>query len=92
MEYRLRTLEEDSKRNQATHKEFFERFEKLGEQHARIDAQYATIMATLVKLETAIEEIKSKPARRWDGIVEKVILGIVAALLGYVLIRLGLPV
>lgn len=89
-EYRLKVLEEDSRRNQETHKEFFSRFERLGEAHARIDAQYASIMTTLTKLETAIEELKGKPVKRWDGIVDKLIWAVLAAMLGFVAAQIGL--
>lgn len=37
-----------------------------------------------------VEEIKSKPAKRWESVVEKIILGIVTALVGYFAARLGL--
>lgn len=37
-----------------------------------------------------VEEIKSKPAKRWDSIVEKILTVVIAALVGYVLARLGL--
>lgn len=85
IEFRLSRLEEDSRRNQETHKEFFARFEKFGNEHARIDAQYANIMTTLCKLEAAIEELKSKPAKRWDSVIAAAITGVVGFLIAHAL-------
>lgn len=90
IEYRLKALEDDSLRNQQTHKEFFARFEKMSTEYTRIDAQYANILTTLAKLESAIEELKAKPAKRWDGIVDKLIWAVLAAVLGFVLAQVGI--
>lgn len=85
LEGRVKALEEDSRRNQETHKEFFGRFERVGENYARIDAQYANIMSTLSRLDSAVEELKAKPARRWESVIAAAITGVVAFVLGLVL-------
>lgn len=85
LEDRVRALEEDSRRNQETHKEFFARFERVGENYARIDAQYANIMSTLARLDTAVEELKSKPGKRWESIVAAVIAGVASFVVAWVL-------
>lgn len=36
-----------------------------------------------------VEEIKEKPARRWDGLIEKALLTFVGALVSYILSKLG---
>ncbi len=90
IEVRLKSLEEDSRRNQETHKEFFVPFERLGMEYARIETQYADIMKTLDRLRDAIEELKAKPAKRWDGIVDKALWAVLAAVIAFFLGRLGL--
>jgi hypothetical protein len=42
------------------------------------------------KLDGKVEVLEQKPAKRWEGIVEKVILTVAAALVGYLLSRIGL--
>lgn len=37
-----------------------------------------------------VEEIKDKPAKRWDGLVEKIIFTVVGALVTFVLAKIGL--
>lgn len=45
---------------------------------------------TLERLDTKVEHIETKPAKRWDSIVEKIILAFVAALVGALLAHFGL--
>jgi len=45
---------------------------------------------TVDKLDKKVEALEQKPAKRWDGLVDKIILTIVAALVGFGLARLGL--
>lgn len=44
----------------------------------------------LEKLPDEIDELKAKPAKRWDGMVEKVIWTLVAAVIGCALAKIGL--
>ena len=37
-----------------------------------------------------IKELKAKPAKRWDSIVDKIIMTVVGAVIAYVLMRVGL--
>lgn len=38
-----------------------------------------------------LEELEKKPARRWDSIVDKILMTVIGALLAFVLLKLGLP-
>ena len=84
-EFRLVALEEDSRRNQQTHKEFFARFESQGKDYTRVDAQYSSIMSTLSKLERTVEELKDKPAKRWDTVIVAIITAVVGVVVGLVM-------
>ena len=86
LEERVKALELDCKRNQDTHREFYSKFEGLAVQTALTDERYAAIMATLAKLETAIEELKNKPAKRWETVVNSALQWAVVALLGAVVL------
>ena len=45
---------------------------------------------TLERLDTKVECIEAKPGKRWDSLVEKIILAVVAALVGAALAHFGL--
>ena len=48
-----------------------------------------TLGENVERLTDKVDALESKPAKRWDGLVDKVILTIVAALVGFALARLG---
>lgn len=94
---RVEALEEDSRRNQATHKEFFNRFEAIGERMARTDEKYTQIIrdtseikADLRETKNAVQALNEKPGKRWEGLVEKAIWAVCAAFIAYALARIGL--
>lgn len=78
---RVKALEQDSGCNQVTHREFYSKFEGLAVQTALTDERYAAIMASLVKLETVIEELKGKPGKRWESVVNTALQWVVVAFL-----------
>ena len=43
------------------------------------------------KLDNKVDVLEQKPAKRWDTVVEKIILALVGAVVGYFLVKLGLP-
>ena len=47
-------------------------------------------MEKLDRLSGDVKELKAKPAKRWESIVEKVIGLVIAAVVGFALARLGL--
>lgn len=42
------------------------------------------------KLDIKVDVLEQKPAKRWDGVVEKIIMLIVAAVIGFLLSKIGL--
>ena len=48
------------------------------------------VVETVGKLDTKVTLLEEKPAKRWDSLVDKIIWAVAAALIGFVLARLGL--
>ena len=42
------------------------------------------------KLDEKVEVLEHKPAKRWESVVDKVVMTIVGAVIGYILVRIGL--
>ena len=94
-EKRLTAIEERSKSNT-------KRLDKLEESTEAISrlATSMEVMAerqervatteTVDKLDEKVTVLESKPARRWDGLVDKALWAIVAAAIGFVLGQIGL--
>lgn len=92
-ERRLTEVEERSKSNS-------HRLDKLEESTEAINrlATSMEIMAerqeqtveTIDKLDRKVTALEEKPARRWDGLVDKIVWAIAAAFVGFILAQLGL--
>jgi hypothetical protein len=48
------------------------------------------IKKDLTALDGKVETLERKPGKRWDGIVEKAILTVIAAVIGFILAKIGL--
>ena len=97
MEQRIVMLEQDSDRNQATHREFYNRFEAISEKLARNDERYTQIIKDtgeikqdIKETKTAVQALNEKPARRWESLIAAAISAIVGVLIGFLAVRLGM--
>lgn len=52
--------------------------------------QMKTMNSKVDKLTTKVDVLEDKPAKRWDSLVEKVIWAVVAAVVAFILGRVGL--
>lgn len=86
LEKRVADLEKDSERNQHTHKEFYGKFEELGKSQAVADERYSAIQATLVSIQADLKELKEKPGKRWESVVQTVLQWVVVAILAAVVV------
>ena len=42
------------------------------------------------EIKSDVKELASKPAKRWDSVIDKIVMIIVAAVVGYILAHVGL--
>lgn len=66
--------------------------DKLNTLQADFTKQFGQLQTEFNKALITIAELKEKPAKRWENIVDKVIWLAIAAMLGYVATKVGLPV
>ena len=52
--------------------------------------QMKTMNKSVSALADEVEDLKEKPGKRWDSLVDKIIWAVAAALLGFLLAKLGL--
>lgn len=64
--------------------------QKLATSVAVMAEQIKTMTASVNTLTGKVDKLEEKPAKRWDAIVEKIILVVVAALVGAALAHFGL--
>lgn len=97
MAQRIEALESDNKRHGDTHKQFYKKFERINEHMVRTDERYdklredtAEIKESIKENTEAIKAIKDKPAKLWDGLVEKAIWAVAGAVIVFLLSQIGL--
>lgn len=63
---------------------------ELAKSVAVMAEQMKTINTSVTTIKNEVEEIKEKPGRRWESLVDKIIWAVAAALIGYVIASIGL--
>lgn len=93
IEHRLTEVEERSKSNQYRLDEVEKRQDNLEELTSTVKVlavKEESIENTVGEIKDDVKALTSKPAQRWDGLVDKVILTVAAAVVGFVLAQIGL--
>ncbi len=82
-------LVEHREHSRKDHAEMFDRIRLLEIAQAETKTQYGQIMESLGGLRADINELKGKPAKRWDSVVDKVLLAVIAAIMAYIMTQIG---
>lgn len=73
-----------------THKEMYERIGSLEQNGAAVKATLDSMDEKLDKVVAWQESQQDKPSKRWDSLVDKAIWAIAAAVIAFLLARIGL--
>ena len=57
---------------------------------ARLDQRQKDMDTDVKEIKADVKALAGKPAKRWESIVDKTLMAAITALVGYVLVRLGL--
>ena len=90
MEARVSSLEKLQERHSDTHREMFDRIRELEKSDAVQDAHYKAIDAKLDELTALVKDLTGKAGKRWESLVEKGIWAVAAAVIAFLLGRVGL--
>lgn len=90
MEPRISALERANAQHGETHREIFRRLNDVERDNAVQDAHYKAIDAKLDELTIMVKELSGKAGKRWEGLVEKALWAVAAAVIAFVLGRVGL--
>ncbi len=93
---RIAALEQDNAHNKEAHKEIYQKLDAshtsaavIEEQLNQIKEDTEEIKASLQAERNAVQELRDKPGKRWDGIVDKAIWAFCAAVIAFLLGRVG---
>lgn len=73
-----------------THKDLYDRLRELEKAEAARNEQYDNIMEKLDRLIAWQEVEQAKPKKRWETIVDKSVWAVLAAVIAFILARIGL--
>ena len=93
IEHRLTEVESRSKSNAHRLDEMEKRQDDLDELVSTVKVladREVRVENDVKEIKDDVKSIKQKPIKRWDSIVDKIILTIVAAIIGFLLAQLGL--
>lgn len=85
-EHRLDKLEKD---HEALHS-MAASLEVMANEQKHQTQTISDVKTDVGRLESKVDVLESKPAKRWDGLVEKAIWAVVAAVIAFILGRVGL--
>ena len=90
LEARIEALEEWKDDSKKFHNDFFEWKNGQTARDAKLDEQLININKNVEKLLSQQEACTLKSGKRWDAIVDKVIWAVLAAVIAFVLAKIGL--
>lgn len=73
-----------------THRQTFDRIGALEQSGAAVRTRLDSIEEKLDELAVSVKALADKPAKRWDGIVGKAIWAVCAAVIAFLLAKIGL--
>ena len=76
--------------NKEAHKEFYSKLEASHTSVALIEQRLDQIKEDTEEIKETVQDMKDKPGKRWDGLVEKALWAVCAAVIAYLLGRVGL--
>lgn len=93
IEHRLTAVEDRSKSNTKRLDKLEESTEAINRMAISIEkmaTKQDTMNTSITKLTTDVETLKAEPGKRWKFVVEKAIYFVVAAVVGFILAKVGL--
>ena len=90
LEKRIEDLEAWRDDSKQFHASFYDWQRTQIAREARLDEQLNNMEKNIEKLVSKQEEQAAKPGKRWDSIVDKIIWAVLAAVITYLLARIGL--
>lgn len=92
-EHRLTAVEDKAKNNEQDIQELKKRqnnLEKLTSTVEKLAIREENVENTVKEIKDDVKTLTNKPAKRWDGMVDKAISAVVGGIIGYFLFKLGI--
>lgn len=87
---RVEALEEANKQHSRTHEGMYDRIRALETENAVQNAHWKNVDGKLDELTAMVRDLTSKAGRRWESMVDKALWAVCAAVIAFLLARVGL--
>ena len=87
---RVEALERANEQHGKSHREIYGRLGTLETATAVQENKLDTILKKLDELTEKVEALEAKPCKRWEGLAEKALWAVCAAVIAFLLGRIGL--
>lgn len=87
---RVEALERANEQHGKSHREIYGRLGTLETATAVQENKLDTILKKLDELTEKVEALEAKPGKRWEGLAEKALWAVCAAVIAFLLGRIGL--
>lgn len=89
LEPRVSALERANEQHGKTHREIFRRMNDVERDNAVQEERYTAIAGKLDEISATVKALADKPAKRWDGLVDKLVYAAALAVVAWV--AAGMP-
>lgn len=79
---RITALEQSAKENHESHGEIYARIEAVEKGHAVLDTNLTNIWKVLKEIQSDVKEMKERPTKRYDKVLDTVVQWLIVAILG----------
>ena len=73
-----------------THRQMFDRIGALEQGSTKLETKLDSIGQKLDELSVTVKALADRPAKRWEGLVEKALWAVAAAVIAFLLAKIGL--
>lgn len=87
---RVEALEEANKQHSRTHEGMYDRIRALETENAVQNAHWKNVDGKLDELTAMVRDLTSKAGKRWESMVDKALWAVCAAVIAFLLARVGL--
>lgn len=87
---RVEALEEANKQHSRTHEGMYDRIRELEKENAVQNAHWKNVDDKLDELTSMVKDLTGKAGKRWESMVDKALWAICAAVIAFLLGRVGL--
>jgi hypothetical protein len=87
---RIEAIERQLEENRESHKDIFERIERISEAKVKTDTTLDNVQRMVEEIRVDVKTLKEKPVKRYETAVNQILQYIITAILAYIALKIGI--